>query len=270
MTGDLNWVPPDMDPNVPNPARVYDYWLDGAYNFAADRALAEKITKIMPGVREAARFNRGFLRRAALFMVESGIRQFLDIGSGLPTIGNLHETVQSVAPECRVVYVDWDPIAVAHSQLLVADNDQTDVVRADMRDVDGILDSPEVVRQLDLSQPVGLFMLLLLHFVPDSREPVGIVGRYRDRLASGSYLALSHVAGDSRLVGLTEAISAYQDTQHRPYPRDHDEVLRFFTGFELVEPGLVGCPLWRPDGMGGISDDPEINALPYAGVGRKP
>jgi len=270
MTTPREWIPPQIDPEVPNTARVYDYWLGGGFNFAADRALAAKISQIMPGVAEAARFNRAFLRRAAVFMVESGIRQFLDIGSGLASAGTLHETVQQVAPECRVVYVDRDPVAVAHNGLLIAGNDQVGVIEADLRDVDGILGADETRHLLDFDQPIGVFMLLILHFVPDSWDPAGILARYREKMASGSYLALSQVAADASTPKLSEAIDIYNDTHNRPYPRTHDEVLRFFTGFDMVEPGLVGCALWRPDGADSISDNPEANALPYAGVGRKP
>jgi S-adenosyl methyltransferase len=270
MTGELSWVPPGADTNVPNPARVYDYWLDGDHNFQADRELAEKILQIMPGVRDAARLNRAFLRRAVTFMIESGVRQFLDIGSGIPTVGNLHEIAQRIEPECRVVYVDRDPVAVAHSQLLLQGNEFAGVVQADLRDVGSILDAAETKRLIDLDQPVGLFMLLLLHFVPDSWNPVGLLAEYRERLAPGSYLALSHVAGDVDSPGLSEAIEVYKNTQALPHPRTHDEVLRFFTGFDVVEPGLVGCAFWRPQGVGDMSDSPEINSLPYAGVGRKP
>jgi SAM-dependent methyltransferase len=269
VISDLSWVPPDVDTTVPNPARVYDYWLDGDHNFQADRELAETILRIMPGVRDAARLNRAFLRRAALFMVESGVRQFLDIGSGIPTVGNLHEIVQQADPECRVVYVDREPVAVAHSRLLLRGDDRCAVIRADLRDVNDIFEHEKVRELLDTDRPIGLFMLLLLHFVPDSWDPAGILARYRRRLAPGSFLALSHAAGDAESAGLSEAVEAYKSTQNQPYPRTHDQVLRFFDGFELVEPGLVGCAMWNPQGAGDMSDDPEINSLAYAGVGRK-
>ena len=138
MSGELSWVPPEIDTTVPNPARVYDFWLDGDHNFAADRALGEQILKIMPGVRDAARLNRAFLRRAAKFMVDSGVRQFLDIGSGIPTVGNLHEIVQQADPSCRVVYVDRESVAVAHSELLLQENENCLVLQADLRDVNDI------------------------------------------------------------------------------------------------------------------------------------
>ncbi|MFE6611309.1 SAM-dependent methyltransferase [Amycolatopsis sp. NPDC057786] len=270
MTSNLNWVPPEVDTTVPNPARVYDYWLDGDHNFQADRDLGEQILKIMPGIRDAARLNRAFLRRAALHMVDAGVRQFLDIGSGIPTVGNLHEIVQRIDPSCRVVYVDRESVAVAHAKLLLRGNGRCAAIQADLRDVNDILDAPETKELLDLDQPVGLFMLLLLHFVPDSWDPHAILARYRERIAPGSFLALSHVAADANSSGLDEAIEAYKSTQNDPIPRTHDEVFSFFDGFDVVEPGVVGCAMWNPQGAGDMSEDPEINALPYAGVGRKP
>jgi hypothetical protein len=273
MTGELGWVPPEVDTTVPNPARVYDFWLDGDHNFAADRELGEKVLEIMPGIRDAARLNRAFLRRAARYMVDAGIRQFLDVGAGIPTVGNLHEIVQQADPSCRVVYVDRESVAVAHSELLLQDNDRCAVLQADLRDVDEIFDAKEARELLDPTQPTGVFMLLLLHFVPDSWDPAAILARYRERLAPGSFLALTHVAADTESTGLDEAIEVYtnrQNQQNQPFPRTHDQVLRFFDGFDLVEPGLVGCAMWNPQGAGDMSDDPAINTLPYAGVGRKP
>ncbi|GLZ31066.1 hypothetical protein Lesp02_32550 [Lentzea sp. NBRC 105346] len=264
-------MPVEVDTTVPSPARVYDYWLGGGHNFQSDRALAEKIIQLMPGIRDAARLNRSFLRRAALFMVESGVRQFLDVGSGIPTVGNLHEIVQEADPECRVVYVDKDPVAVAHSELLLLGNERTTVLRADLRDVDSIFESEQVSRLIDLDQPVGLFMLLLLHFVPDDWKPVSVLGEYRDRLPRGSFLALSHVAAEAKPAGMDEAVQTYnaKSAQNQAYLRNRDEVLRFFDGYELVEPGLVGCPAWRPEGCGDFSPTAEINAVPWCGVGVK-
>ncbi|MGH3818448.1 MAG: SAM-dependent methyltransferase [Pseudonocardiaceae bacterium] len=270
MAENLDWVPYNIDTAVPNAARVYDYWLNGAHNFAADRVMGDKIEQVMPGIRDAVRINRSFLRRAVLFMVDSGIRQFLDIGSGMPTVGNVHEIVQQANPECRVVYVDKDPVAVAHSELLLEGNDRATVIRANLRDVEDISNHPQARRLLDFDQPIGLLLLLLLHFVPDSWDPVGILARYRDRLAPGSYLTLSHATADGDPAGLTEAVQLYRNVPDPVYLRSHGEVLRLFDGFELVEPGLVGCALWRPSGPGDTSDSAEMNTLPYGGVGRKP
>jgi hypothetical protein len=265
-----DWVPSGVDQVMPNAARVYDYWLDGAHNFAADRALADKIQQVLPGIRDAIRVHRAFLRRAVQFLVDSGIRQFLDVGSGIPTVGNVHEIAQRANPECRVVYVDKESVAVAHSELLLAGNDRAAVIQADLRDVEKILDHPQTKRLLDLDQPVGLLMLAVLHFVPDSWDPAGIVARYRDRLASGSYVTLSHATTDGSPAGLAEALRFYEQTPEPMYLRGYDEVLRLFAGFELVESGLVGCAFWRPSGPGDSCNSTEMNALAYAGVGRKP
>jgi hypothetical protein len=268
----LDWVPRGIDPNIPSIARTYDYLLGGAHNFAVDRKLADAAERIMPRSREIAKLNRAFLRRAVLFMVESGIRQFLDIGSGVPTVGNVHEIAQMAAPEARIVYVDKDPVAVAHSELLLQDNEQTGVIQADLREPENILGHPETRRLLDLNEPIGLLMVMMLHYVPDEQDPGSVVATYRDAIASDSYLALSHVTADQRsdqIAAVAEEISHARSADQLSY-RTHAEVVRFFAGFELVEPGVVGCGLWRPDGPGGISDDPESNAHVYAGIGRKP
>jgi SAM-dependent methyltransferase len=251
---------------------VYDYWLGGHHNFAPDRALAEQILQIMPGVRDAARQNRSFLRRAALHMVHQGVRQFLDIGSGIPTVGNLHEIVQAKAPDARVVYVDRDPVAVAHSELILADNPNTAVLQADLRDVGAIFGADATRELIDFDQPVGLFMLLVLHFVPDEWDPAAIVGEYRDRLVPGSFLALSHASAEAKPEGMDEAVQTYnvKSSQNQAFPRTHEQVLTFFGGFDLLQPGLVGCPSWRPDGEGDFVANPEINELPFAGVAVKP
>jgi len=269
MAENLGWVPQGVDMTVPNAARVYDYFLNGAHNFAIDRAMADDIQKVMPAVRDVARIQRAFLRRAVLFMVDSGIRQFLDVGSGIPTVGNVHEIAQRAEPECRVVYVDKDPIAVAHSELLLQGNDRTATIQANLRDVEGILDHPQTKRLLDFDQPIGLLMLALVHFVPDSWDPVGLLARYGERLVPGSYLALSHTTGDGDPDGLAEAAQFYRNTSEPLYLRSHEEVLRLFIGFEVVEPGLVGSALWRPSGVGDISDSAEMNTILYGGVGRK-
>jgi hypothetical protein len=265
-----DWVPSGIDKIMPNAARVYDYWLDGAHNFAADRVMANQIQEVLPGIRDAIRVHRAFLRRAVLFMVDSGIRQFLDIGSGIPTVGNVHEIAQRTNPECRIVYVDKEPVAVAHSELLLQGNDRAAVIQADLRAIEDIFDHSQAKRLLDLDQPVGLLMLALMHFVPDSWHPAGIVARYRDRLAPGSYLALSHATTDGNPAGLAEAMRLYQETPEPMYLRGYEEVLSFFAGFELVESGLVGCAFWRPSGPGDGCDSTEMNELAYAGVGRKP
>ncbi|MGH3883323.1 MAG: SAM-dependent methyltransferase, partial [Pseudonocardiaceae bacterium] len=187
MAENPSWVPYDVDVTVPNAARVYDYFLDGAHNFAADRVMASKVQQVMPAVRDAARINRSFLRRAVLFMVDSGIRQFLDIGSGIPTVGNVHEIAQRADPECRIVYIDKEPIAVAHSDLLLKGNDRAVAIRADLRQSAQVLGDSRVGDLLDFGRPIGVLLVAALHFIADADDPAGIVARYLDAVMPGSY-----------------------------------------------------------------------------------
>ncbi len=265
-----DWVPQSVDISVPSVARAYDFLLGGAHNFAVDRELALKVDRMMPGLRPLARVNRAFLRRAVRFMTDQGIRQFLDLGSGIPTVSNVHEVAQEVDPDCRVVYVDRDPIAVAHSELMLAGNDRTAIVRADLRDVAGILGSPQVKGLLDFDRPIGVLLMLMLHWIPDEWDPRGLLAQYRDALPDGSYLAASHVSADHAGQYMDKAAQMIRDSGSRDQvtPRTHAEILELFDGYELVEPGLVGCAEWRPAGPGDISDVPIANMLLYAGVGR--
>ena len=255
--------------DMPHPARMHDYWLGGGHNFAADRALAEKILELMPGMEDVSRLHQSFLRRAALFIVDAGVRQFLDIGSGIPTVGNLHDIVQQADQECRVVYVDSDPVSVAHSELILDEIKGTAMIQADIRDIADILNTEPARRLLDLTQPVGL-IAPMLHFIPDAWDPDCIIAGYRDRLPSGSWVALLHVTADAGTPGLAEAVEAYGSSRFQIFPRRRDEVLRLCDGFELVEPGLVGFGEWRPEGPGDCSLHPGVNSVIYAAVGRKP
>jgi S-adenosyl methyltransferase len=255
--------------SVPHPARMHDYWLGGGHNFAADRELAERILRFMPEIEDVSRLNQCFLRRATRFLFDSGIRQFLDIGSGIPTVGHLHEVVQQCAAECRVVYVDPDPVAVAHSELMLENVPNTAVIRADLRDVPGVLTDNVTRRLLDIDEPIGL-IAPMMHFIPDSSNPAGLLARYRDGLASGSYLVLAHGTSDVDIPGLNRLIEAYGTTRHRLHPRSHAEILRQCDGWELVEPGLVGFADWRPEVPGDRSANPAVNSLLLAAVGRKP
>ncbi|TQM83019.1 S-adenosyl methyltransferase [Saccharothrix saharensis] len=265
------WIPSGVDISVPSVARTYDYMLGGAHNFAVDRALGERIESMMPGLRNAARVNRAFLGRVVRFMVDRGVRQFLDIGSGIPTVGNVHEVAQTAAPGARVLYVDRDPVAVAHSELMLLGNDDAAVVQADMREPDMILNSDAAHRLLDFDQPIGLLMLLMLHWVPDDADPRALVARYRDALAPGSYLAVTHATGDNQGENLADATDAIKQSNSPDQVnlRSHAEITRMFDGFDLVDPGLVGCGEWRPGGPGDIATQPDMNMLVYAGVGRK-
>ncbi|MBP2323076.1 hypothetical protein JOF56_003461 [Kibdelosporangium banguiense] len=266
-----DWVPPGVDTSVPSMARTYDYMLGGGHNFAVDREVGIKIESLMPGLKQAARVNRAFLGRVVRFMAGQGVRQFLDIGSGIPTVGNVHQIAQHEHPDCRVVYVDRDPIAVAHSELMLAGNDKAAVVQADMRDPESILGSPQVRELLDFSQPVGLLMLLMLHWVPDEDDPRGLLDRYWAPLVAGSYFAVTHATGDNQGEHLAEATGVIRrsNSPDQMNLRTREQIKAMFGPFELVEPGLVGCAMWRPGGPGDISDDPDMNMLVYAGVGRK-
>jgi hypothetical protein len=266
-----DWIPDEVDTTVPSMARAYDYLLGGAHNFAVDRMVADQAEKMMPGAAKIARLNRAFLNRAVRYLLDNGVRQFLDVGSGIPTVGNVHEVAQQINPGARVVYVDKDPIAVAHSELMLGANDNAEVLRADMRDPDSILGSSEVRRLLDFDEPIALLMVMMVHWVPDSDDPWNLIARYRDALPTGSYLALSHVTADQRQDQISDAKDMIQESRSADQltPRSHDQVVRLFDGFDLVEPGVVGCGLWHPSGPGDIADNHELNAHVYAGVGKK-
>ncbi|WP_327585253.1 SAM-dependent methyltransferase [Nonomuraea sp. NBC_00507] len=250
-------VPLGIDPTVPSIARVYDYFLGGKDNFAVDRQVAEEALKIAPDAREAGRANRTFLRRAVEHMVgEAGIRQFLDIGSGLPTQGNVHEIAQAVAPEARVVYVDNDPIVLAHARALLATNDVTTVVEGDLRRPGEILDNPEVAEFLDFGKPVGLLLVSVLHHVNDDEDPDGVMARLRSALAPGSHLAIVHFhnPGDEHPEASRIAVEAERNFNQNLGTgrwRSRAEIMSYFGDMELLEPGLVPLADWRsqPDDL---------------------
>jgi hypothetical protein len=258
----------------PSVARVYDYYLGGSHNFAVDRELARKIVEMTPETVQVARANRAFLRRAVRFCVQAGIRQFLDIGSGIPTVGNVHNVAQDLDPLAKVVYVDIDPVAVAHSRAILADNDLATVIQADLRDPGGILDHPEVQSLLDLTEPVAVLMVSVLHLIPDEDDPAGIVGKFAAAVAPGSYLVLSHLMLPDR--GLAEDEAAKLDTAREQYARtatqlsmrSRQEITDLLAGWELVEPGLTHLSMWRPDSPEDVEVGPGGAAF-LAGVGRK-
>jgi len=269
VSGDPSGNLDAIDTGVPNMARVYDFFLGGHHNFAADRALAAQALQGLPDVADAARLNRAFLRRAVLFMIDNGIRQFLDIGSGIPTVGNVHEIAQQADPDCRVVYVDKEPIAVEYSRILLRDNERATVVRADLRDPADLLGRPEIGQQLDFSRPIGLLTVSVWHFVSDADDPEGLMARYRAVLAPGSLLALTHVTRDGASRQTTKVIDHVRvATPDEIFLRDHGQVTNMFAGFELVTPGVVKAAAWRPAGPGDFSDAPDVNTVLYAGVGR--
>jgi len=266
--GQPDWVPEGIDLSRPSVARAYDYTLGGAHNFAVDREFARQLIELVPDMRITARANRAFLHRAVRFLVQAGIRQFLDIGSGIPTVGNVHEIAQAAVPDTRVAYVDIDPVAVAHSRQILAGNPGATAIQADLRRPDDILGHPEVRALLDFDQPVALMLVAILHAVPDADDPFGIVARLRDALSPGSYLAISHATADRRADEMDEITAMFKQTTTPTTTRTRDEVLRFFTGFELVEPGLVWSPQWRPDSPEDVGEHPE-RMMMYVGVGRR-
>ena len=263
------WAPVGIDLDRPSAARVYDFYLGGFHNFAADREMGRQAVQMWPELPEIMRSNRGFLRRAVEFLVDAGVRQFLDLGSGIPTVGNVHEVAQRRAPDAKVVYVDNDPVAVEHSQAILAGDDRTEVVQADLRDPDAVLADPTVRGLLDLTRPTAVLMVAVLHFVPDQDDPARLVARFRETVSSGSYLALSHATAGERADRAAEHRGLYQRTATPMTMRTREQVERLFDGWELVEPGLVALPQGRPEPGSPELDRPE--RMPgLAGVGRKP
>ncbi len=255
-----------LDTTVAHPARVYDYWLGGKDNFAPDRAAAEQVIALNPGIVPGVRNNRAFLVRVVRFLAgELGIRQYLDLGTGLPSANNVHEVAQQVDPQARVVYVDNDPIVLVHAHALLTGTPGTvDYVDSDIHDPATIL--REAARTLDLDRPVALMLLMTLQFLPDSEEAYAIVSTLMSALPSGSLLVISHPAADA--VAGDRATARYNEmVATRMTRRTHAEVSRFFAGLEVLDPGVVALSQWRPDG-----DTEESGPLSpaFCGVGRKP
>ncbi|WP_299531877.1 SAM-dependent methyltransferase [uncultured Streptomyces sp.] len=265
------WAPQGIDISVPSVSRMYDFYLGGSHNFEVDREAARKAMEFMPALPKIMQANRAFMRRAVRYAVGSGVNQFLDIGSGIPTFGNVHEIAQAADPEAKVAYVDHDPVAVAHSQAVLAGNDRAVVAAADLRRPDEILKNPDVTGLLDLDRPVVLLLVAVLHFIEDSDDPYASVAALRDALAPGSLLILTHASYEGIPLPRDEAggaVEVYRDIRNPLIMRTSDEIGRFFDGYEMVEPGLVPMPRWRPDAPGTEAEDPFGNSG-FAGVGRK-
>jgi SAM-dependent methyltransferase len=257
-----NGVPADIRTDIAHPARVYDFWLGGKDNFAADRAAAEQVMQVMPEILDTVRGNRQFLVRAVRFLREAGIRQFIDIGSGLPSSPNVHEVAQADHTDARVVYVDNDPVVFLHAEALMAADDATTVMRADLRDIDEVLAKARGL--IDFTQPVGLLFVGCLHHIVDSDDPAGIVARYLAALAPGSYLVISHATDDPSPEKMRANSEVAESSGAILIPRGREAILRMFNGRELVDPGLVLVSYWRPEG-----GDPGLNAeraWAYGGV----
>ncbi|MFD9395997.1 SAM-dependent methyltransferase [Streptomyces sp. NPDC060000] len=261
-----------IDTSRPHPARMYDYFLGGKDNYEVDRDAAEQFIKVAPEVRDGVRANRHFMHRAVRHVVaEGGVRQILDIGTGLPTEPNVHQIAHAVAPGTRVAYVDNDPIVSTHSMALMADSDSetstdTSVVLADLRDPRAVLDHPDVRRIIDFDEPVALLLVAVVHFLAEADDPDAVVATLRDALPAGSYLVLSHATGDFHEDRREDAASVYNKASASMNLRSHGRVLDFFGDFTLLDPGLVPVPDWRPE------EPPNRDAPPigiYGAVARK-
>jgi len=265
-----SWAPEDVDLDRPSIARVYDYYLGGTHNFAADRAFAQAVLESMPDLRAAVHGNRAFLRRAVRYLSGQGVRQFIDLGSGIPTAGNVHEIVQVTAPGSRVVYVDNDPVAVAHSRAILDGVPNAAVVAADLRRPAEVLASPALRAVVDFREPVAVMMVAVLHFVTPEEHPEDVVAGYAAAAVPGSYIAISHAGPASGRPLTDEERGAYEAYRRSPTPvvlRDSRDVEELLGDLTIVEPGVVPAPLWRPDGP--TDDLPGASMLVSAGIGRK-
>jgi SAM-dependent methyltransferase len=263
------WAPQGIDLTVPSVSRMYDYYLGGSHNFEVDREAGKRAIEAWPGLPKIIQANRAFMRRAIRYAIGEGVTQFLDIGSGIPTFGNVHEVAQSADASARVVYVDNDPVAVAHSRAVLDGNDLADVVSADFRSPQDILYSAEAERLLDCDKPVALMLVAVLHFVEDKEDPWKTVREISDSLTPGSLLVMSHSSADEgpmRTLG-TGVRDVYRQTSSPLITRTRSEIKQFFDGFDLVEPGLVPLPRWRPEDMPEAEDPLLLSG--YAGVGHK-
>jgi hypothetical protein len=259
---------PEFDTGHAHSARIYNYWLGGKDNYAADREAAEQAIAANPGIVTDVRANRAFLVRVVRFLAaEGGIRQFLDIGTGLPTASNTHEVAQAAAPDARVVYVDNDPVVLTHARALLSSTPQgaTAYLDADLRDTEAILQA--AAQTLDLAQPVALMLLIILHLIPDADDPYGIVATLMRSLPSGSYLVLAHPASDIRAAKMAEMTRRVNERMSGPKAtmRDRAAIVRFFDGLDLLEPGVVQPQQWRPEP--GALSPPQVTA--WCGAARK-
>jgi O-methyltransferase involved in polyketide biosynthesis len=265
-------LPPTVDTSQPSAARAYDYFLGGSSNFAADREFAEQVKAIAPSVQAVTRLNRSFLRRAVQYHLDRGFRQFLDLGSGIPTVGNTHQIAEAAGIQARVVYVDREPVAYYHAQHMLDGNPNATIVQADMRDLNAVLDHPGTRQLLDFTEPIGLLVVGVLLYLPDP-QPAELIRGYRDRLASGSLVAVSTLtdehAGPALRAEMQRAQAAYASAGEPVYPRNHAEILSWFNDMQLVEPGLVTLPEWHNDTCPEELND-VARPLGYGAVARIP
>jgi S-adenosyl methyltransferase len=265
--------PSEIDTSRPHPARMYNAYLGGKDNYAADQEAVRQVLRIAPEARDSALANRAFLQRAVRFLAgEAGLRQFIDIGTGIPSAGNVHEVAAEVAPGVRVAYVDNDPIVHVHAHALLTGSGTTRIILADLRQPKAILADPQLTGLIDFDQPVGLLLVAILHFITEQENPGQIVATLRDALAPGSYLALSHATADLRPAAAMQAAAVYDQATSTVTPRTHAQIEAFFDGWELLEPGLVQVPLWRPDSKSPSAKElsKELSKIwMYGGVGRR-
>ncbi|HYU84573.1 MAG TPA: SAM-dependent methyltransferase [Kribbellaceae bacterium] len=264
------WAPPGIDTTIPHSARMYDWWLGGKDNFASDRQLGEMFVQAIPTIRTMAQENRAFMHRSTRYLVNQGIDQFLDIGTGIPTKPNLHETAQELNPEARVVYVDNDPIVLVHARALMVSDERgrTEYIHADLMEPDKILADGALLNTLDLSRPVGLMLIAVLMLLADEDDPWGKAKTLMDALPSGSYVAITHPGQDFDPEAMANIVAAAQQGQMTVVPRVRDDVAKFFADWELVDPGVTPVMAWRPED-GEMPENPNA-AYYWAGVARKP
>ncbi|MFC4034664.1 SAM-dependent methyltransferase [Streptomyces polygonati] len=257
----------EIDTSRPHPARMYDYYLGGRDNYEVDREAAQRVVDLLPDIIPAARANRNFLHRAVRFLAGSGIEQFIDIGTGIPTSPNTHEIAQSVSPDIRVAYIDNDPIVATHAGARLTGAGNTGFFLGDVRDPASILDHPTIGKLIDFGQPVALMLVAVLHFIKDEENPAGIVAELRDALPAGSHLVLSHATADFHADSMSEVFKIYTKATATLNTRPRDEIVGYFDGFDLLEPGLVQVPLWRPEQPQSAKDVARVGF--YGGVARK-
>ncbi|MFE3257992.1 SAM-dependent methyltransferase [Nocardia sp. NPDC059091] len=263
------WAPEGVDMTRPSPARMYDALLGGSHNFEIDRQAAAAGKSLVPDLPRLALSNRAFLRRAVRFLMDSGVRQFLDIGSGIPTAGNVHEVAQAIDPECRVLYVDIDPVAVAHSRAILRGNDRAGAIEADLREPAALLEQARGTGIIDFDQPVGILLIAVLHLMSDDYAPIDKVNALHDAVPVGSYVAISHLTSATRPDDAAKLVeNSHNVSKIGLQFRSRDEIAALFGKWEPVEPGVVELPLWRPESERDQHEAPG-RSLGLAGVGRK-
>ncbi|TVT39766.1 hypothetical protein FNH05_23845 [Amycolatopsis rhizosphaerae] len=273
-------APARVDVDRPSAARMYDWYLGGTHNYAVDREFGKQVEGLFPLIKPLARSNRAWMNRVVRAAVDAGIRQFIDLGSGVPSVGNVHSDVRNALPEgerATVVYVDYEDVAAVHARITLEQDGATGwagLVQRDLRDVPAILTDPEVERLIDPGQPVCLLLVAVLHFIGPADRPADLLGQYREWLAPGSWLALSHIAHDDAPPEagdmVARFVSAYQSTSNPGWLRSHDEIVPFFGDWPLLEPGLVHLPDWRPDGATTIEKEDQARPFGWCGVAAKP